>query len=384
MPMLMLLAAVVYVPALPSGSSSPRWWVLALGAAILAGSIRGLRPTAEWWVFAAVVFTATCSLLWSPVAWDGAHLLIKLLILTLLALAVRLESLDRVWDALAIGVSLCIGYEAAVYLGWFQRPPGAVPPDGSFYNKNFWADAAALALVAQFMRREIKALYILPLIVILVITKSAAAIGATGVGCLAALWVRGDRELMLPATFVAALVAVVGVVIKGTSSFDHRLDIWWTVIQDLTWTGHGLGSFSIHYPLIERAHNDLLELAFDLGVGVSGIIALLVWALIRGEFTREKVIFVSFLCISCFSFPLHNPLSAAVAAVCVGALMRQRAALRDLQSDSRAVCSGGIPAGWYEQPAANPGAIGHRRRAVSTRSSIANRPRGASHKPAAP
>ncbi len=98
--------------------------------------------------------------------------------------------------------------------------------------------------------------------------------------------------------------------------FQERVGVWLDTIRGFTLLGNGVGSFEITYPLKaihidtslarpQHAHNDLLELVFELGVGVLILIPMF-WNILKVK-TDEKAILCSIFVISLFSFPLYVP-----------------------------------------------------------------------------
>jgi hypothetical protein len=102
--------------------------------------------------------------------------------------------------------------------------------------------------------------------------------------------------------------------------------------------GNGFGSFYVDFPehallfnnLAERAthaHNDYLELTFELGPDVLLYLAFLGTALM-GPFSPEKLVLIAFMTEECFGFPLYFPIPAALAALAAGRLARERLPVR--------------------------------------------------------
>lgn len=94
----------------------------------------------------------------------------------------------------------------------------------------------------------------------------------------------------------------------------ERLSIWNYILNNVTWFGHGLGSFAKdgYYNLVSRpiyAHNDLLQILHDLGIVGAALIALFFTMVLLTK-QKEKYIIIAFIVISCFDFPLYLPVSA--------------------------------------------------------------------------
>lgn len=343
----MLLAGALFLPDLPSGASSPRWWVIVAGGALVAGGIRGHLRLPGWLLTAAgllavALLQAAAHSVASP--WDVLDAGVRLLALLALALWVSqgTEDLQPVWDMLALCMWIALGYELLMAAGLFVRQPGAIPPEGGFYNKNFLADAAAVALVGQVWRREGSLALLLGPLLALALTHSAAAWLGGSIGALlwAAARVRWTRLRLLSSAFAGGLCAAALAAwlvldpARLNSSVLPRLEIWSVTLEHLTWLGHGVASYAWLLPAWEHAHNDLLELVFDIGPMALLIVPIVMFLLIcEQEVQRERAVLVCLLAISLFSFPAHNPLTALCAAVASGALLRRCSAVRWMQPD---------------------------------------------------
>ena len=103
--------------------------------------------------------------------------------------------------------------------------------------------------------------------------------------------------------------------------------------------GQGLGSWIINFPLYqvssstlelrwENAHNDTVQLIFELGVGGAILVAIFLFRLATSERRPEFYALLVFFVESCFEFPLYQPVTGALAMVCAGWLFSRGDSLR--------------------------------------------------------
>jgi hypothetical protein len=121
----------------------------------------------------------------------------------------------------------------------------------------------------------------------------------------------------------------------------QRVGVWEDMLPGLRPWGHGLGSFIAEFPLyqhhttaltlrFENAHNDFMQLAFELGIGAVLAAALVIAQLWGTPRSPAWYAMVVFLVEGCFGFPLYEPVTASLAAVCAGALFAEHVVLFDL------------------------------------------------------
>jgi hypothetical protein len=125
------------------------------------------------------------------------------------------------------------------------------------------------------------------------------------------------------------------------AAIDDRVTIWSDAARGLTPIGRGIGQFYTSFPLfesrmdpsttrIEHAHNDWLELGFELGIPGVAFALWLVWSALRGKGAEEdKLAFAAFCISACFAFPFHNPATAFMAVVLAGGLLASGTVVRN-------------------------------------------------------
>jgi hypothetical protein len=164
----------------------------------------------------------------------------------------------------------------------------------------------------------------------LCICGSRGGIAAALVG-IASIWVR--RSWFIP---LACAGAVAFVFLSGHNSDIERLAIWKGSASLLTPFGHGAGSYIdlfITSPFgitrAEHAHNDLLQILFETGIGATPLLA--VWiTLSLLPANKFWPVIACFTVLGVYFFPLYTPLSAAIFALCAGASVRDWSSAGDL------------------------------------------------------
>lgn len=323
---------VAFVPWLGGAADSPRWAMVALGST--AALWISFRVTAGHWIGLGLLAWAGLSMLWTAGPYEGVDELAKLLFLAgLFVIGSGLPSLRPVLIGLAIGMAVNSALATAQMFG-FEGVPQLGGPAGLFMVKNYLAEPAALVLVWLVAARMWWwALAVLPAVLL---PGGRGALAALVACAIAWLWTKSR-----PAAVALILVAGLGagaLAVRGDSSVTERFAIWRATAAGLTWTGSGIGSFYARLPshapdlnlTVKRpahAHNDMLELTYELGPGVLLFVALMVLALF-GPAGPERYVLIGFLMEGCFGFPLHFPVTAALAAVAAGHLCATGAALR--------------------------------------------------------
>ena len=108
------------------------------------------------------------------------------------------------------------------------------------------------------------------------------------------------------------------------------MDIWAAASDGIGMFGSGVGSYGFissqmlpdGHPM--HAHNDYLELVYELGAIGALLGALFVWEL-RGPLNSSRLVLIAFAVEACFGFPTHLPVTVAVAALAAGYAVRGRA-----------------------------------------------------------
>lgn len=325
------LVAVAFVPGLPSASTAPRWAVLLIGIPLLLISgARILMTPAHWFGLAFVAFCGA-SLLWSPVPASTLGDLFHLLVLAG-AFVLGAQASDRewgkVWDWLAIGVSVSAPIAIAQALGWdgvetVSRPPIA----GLFLSKAFLAQAGMVALIPAIYRRR---WWFVPgplVCVVLPLARETIVVAAVVISLVLLARVR----IRTAAAAIGALLCAVAFFLLvidiqdfyRLESLNNRLVMWQFSLANLTPFGWGLGVYGDLLPIFEFAHNEPIHFAFELGIGSAFLWAAVIYSL-GARIELERLVLVAILVMCCFTFPLHMPLTAFMAALVAGRLADHR------------------------------------------------------------
>lgn len=234
---------------------------------------------------------------------------------------------------LFIGAGLGMAVSSAVSIGqlagWIDWPTINIP-SGLFLNKNFMAEAAALVLIWLIAERV---WWLVPLVLPAIALASArGALLALGIGLALELWRR-------PSWLIAGLLVAdiglfgVGMVTHSAATTTERLDIWAESVDDLGFFGTGIGSYGFmsHQILPDghpmHAHNDALELLYELGMIGLGLAALFVRELL-GPLTSARLVLIVFAVEACFAYPLHLPVTLCLVAVAAGHAVRSGVVVR--------------------------------------------------------
>ena len=297
-----------------------RWIVPAIYLlAFLLHSSAFRLTRAHYWLFAFLAY-ALLSCLWSPAPLPDIIVSTGAIAVAFLAFqaGVKSDTLEPVF----IGSSLAlIGYLIVVW------------NIGPFDNKNLVGEVATLTLIGTLAYRLWWFAPVPAATVLLCDNRGAfLALAATAT---AALW--GRRSYMLGGVLLTVFVAgtlfllcTARVITLPTGPIDtglQRAVIWGDAIRNLTWLGHGIGSYQtsiaglaphVWHPL--HAHNDWLQLVYVYGAGC--LLLLPLYPLLRYE--HATLVLIGFGVLAFVQSPASNPASLFIGAVCLGWLARRR------------------------------------------------------------
>ena len=325
------LVPIAYLPFTPADTS--RWMLLAVLVPLICIN-RGRLTTASvvcglWVVYGAL------SLLWTPAFWPGVDSVWQFFLLTALVyIGADIEDMTPVMTAFAAGVSIN-GIVAILQQFGFEGVLQTSGPAGLLVNKNLLAQIGLLGLLCCLYIPRRMGLVFLPFCFAAWILPGS--FGAYGAGALVVL-VAAYRHLTFP--LKPLLLGVFGAGLAWVAfqvwQVNPRAALWSDVVGGLTIFGHGLGSFWSVYPDLAQspipaaytyliqpvtAHNDLLTLLSDTGVGVILLIPL---AFLVKSSRGVEYLLVAFLGLGIFNAVLFNPAAAFLAALSVGFVCRRR------------------------------------------------------------
>ena len=305
-----------YVPWFADAAGAPRWMLLSL---IVPWTVRLKTITAAHYWGAGLLGLILLSMLWTPVPIEGVQTAWQFILLgALFCIGAELDDLEPIFVGAGWGM-VASTWVAVVQMAANQEPTGL------FLNKNFMAEAAVLILIGLAVYRQ----YLISILILPAIALPLArgAFTALAVVCCIAVW---KRQRLVAAGLFLSFVAI-GLLTQNSISFGLRAWIWRDTLAHLTLFGHGVGAFYIDFPAFadegfsamrfrfNHAHNDLLELVYDLGVGVIPMIVIM-WMALRAKGNGVQYVLAGFAIESCVAFPLYLPVTGAVAALCAGHL----------------------------------------------------------------
>lgn len=332
------LTALV-IPGFPSGALVGRWGLLALGAATLL--FKTELPKSAW---ALLAYLAVMTW-WGPVWYEAVNLYIHAIFLVVLyCYAARLEDLRRI--AIGVGLGIALNSVVAVgqaYLGW-QFIPQITPGSGLYFNRNIASEGAAMALALAVGYRM---WWLIPGTLPTLMLGSRAPLVALGVAGAIAVYryskFYAALAILLPILLAVAWVQSHGDVVYAgiLDTLKQRLGTWYDAAYGFTLLGRGLGSWIIDFPMFqqhtstlelrwENAHNDTVQLLFELGIGGAILVATFLFRLATSERNPAFYALVVFAVESIFEFPLYQPVTGAIMAVCAGFLFSRSTPIRDL------------------------------------------------------
>lgn len=259
---------------------------------------------------------------WSPLGADAIDGLWKMALgFTLFCIGIEIERVDRFYRF----VALCLipSSMAAMWQAW-----SGTEVVGLFGNPNMMGEAAAVAIVALTAQGSwISAGAALPA---LMLAQARSALLAT------LFFLAGARSLIVVVLVCAAALLLLPEHrdFLATNSLVERATIWSDTMSRLTFFGHGLGSYatSLHstlsFRIAEHAHNDYLELAFELGVPGVVLGVTIAAAVFLGAANNERLVLGVLATEALFGFPLHAPATSAIGAVVAGHAARAWGELR--------------------------------------------------------
>jgi hypothetical protein len=341
-----VLAALVLIAVIPGTTgfaTVPRWALLAVAVPMLLmwasaeDRIIGHGPEVPLVLF---LCWAALSFLWAANTIDAIGALMKWAIIGgTFMVGLLTTNMRAVWIGAGVGIVINCAVAGAQLHGTIDWAPTASGdhPAGLFFNRTLLAEVAALTLVGCVVYRVWWALP--PALFCIIASGSRSPLFAVGASIL--LWWamrdsgprRGFGAWVI--ALAAANVIAIWLVLYRPSSTSERINVLLDTWNGLTWFGRGIGSFETAFPAVatrldtyavwtEHAHNDWLEVAFELGVpGVLLLAAFYVLCFVRGR-EPERIVLAAFIGETLVGFPSHMPATAFLAALVAGHMCRHR------------------------------------------------------------
>jgi O-antigen ligase len=212
---------------------------------------------------------------------------------------------------------------------------------GLFMNSDTLGDTAAVVLIGLAFAKDIPvkhrlclAVMVLPCLIMPSCRGAWLAVAGVAVN---AIWSK-SRLAGIAVALVLALAAIASY--RSGYRLDaiaQRLSMWRDIAPALTWRGHGIGSVWTDFAGLnttydtaqlraEHLHNDWLEAIFEGGIIGAGALAAMLVCL-RGKDPTARAILLGIGIEAVTGFPLHLPVTAFLAALCLGHLARERDSL---------------------------------------------------------
>lgn len=367
LPAVTFLAATLYWPGFVLASNTPRFIFLSVAVPLLCAGLRFTWTHAHtlgalWLGYAALSLAWTGGVYdgmdawWMFALWAGAF-----------CIGSATENMEPAILGFAAGVAVS-GLLAVVQVLGEPVVLMTAGPAGLFVNKAFMANAAVMAVAGLLVCRHPLRWLLLPACAAAWLLPMSKGAVAAGIAVVMVGMVIRTRSGVLFGLAAMLAVAVIGIPVAAelldrfdsivtARSLAQRWEIWRPVLGGMTWLGHGVGSFESVFPALaalggdsplgafvpspDRAHNDVLALIND-----TGVMALLPMAMVaivfrrrwrsRGDRDIAFLPLVAFLACGLFWFPLYNPATGFLGALCLGHLCRPGERLRADLDDRRA------------------------------------------------
>jgi hypothetical protein len=358
------LLMVAFVPWISGAATASRWVLMSavVPPAVMLSDLPRMTPAHL--LGALLLAWGATTLLWTSSLPDGLNALWQLfLIAGCFIIGTTQASLRPVYVGAGLGLAVNSAFVLLQWWGLHPLPttPGIVGMGALFINPNYLAGAAAIVLVALAgCRLWWPAALVLPC---LLVPGARTAFAAVTVPALVWLWGRSRVAAVLGMALVLVAFPASHWLVYHFGSDGERLLIWQDTAQNLTWLGHGLGSFytsfagHTHIDLLSsrpaHAHSDALELAYETGwPGVILCLTLLVYILAAPR-QVETYVLLALLTEAALDMPLHFPVPQFLGGLVAGGLCRDRIALRDVVGHGRVALCGGLA--WWRATDAGAG-----------------------------
>jgi hypothetical protein len=248
--------------------------------------------------------------------------------------------------AIGIGLGVAVNSAAAVAQGFWEWGgiPQITPGSGLYFNRNMASEAAAMALALVVGYRI---WWLVPGILPTLALGSRMPVVALGVAGALAIWrhskIYAVVTVLVPVTMALAWLQSHGDTIAAGAldTLSQRIGTWYDGAHGFRILGQGLGSWMINFPLYqahsnalelrwENAHNDTVQLLFELGIGGAFLVAAFVIRMANAERGPAFYALVVFAVEGCVGFPLYQPVTGGLAVLLAGFLFGRGAALHQL------------------------------------------------------
>lgn len=316
-----LVVITAYVPGFTGAAIPTGWLALCLLIPVLI-----LNIEFKFGYGFAFVCYAGLSLLWSNSLNIGLFAYTQILVLACVFLiGYNLKDIRPIFKGLGVGLGICSIVAIAQYFGFRGIFTLNDMVASLFINPNIYSELSALLLISFVV---FKLWWFIPTALPgLILVHSRTALLALGLGMLVAIWRMNKKLAVITLIIVMAASLYFYWGQFQTTSITERFALWSDTIKGFTLFGHGVGSYETMFPYyateinteIARpkfAHNDILNLIFEFGIG--SILILMVLFNVLNHKRKEAIIVWSVMVVSTFTFPFHIPATAFVALLVAG------------------------------------------------------------------
>ena len=324
------ILSVIYVPGWIGAAIPTGWAFISLTVPVLIWRGPALPRPLQILGLSAIAF-AFLSLAWAPLPTFAIYTLWLQFCLGLIyILGVKLPSLEAIRKGLALGLSVSSLLCIVQYLGWnpvLQYDP--TQPSGLLFNPSIAGAAFGLAVLWLALHRNWR--YIPALLPGLALNHTRtvwAMLAAT-----ALVWIA--RNVRYGWLGLCAAIAAVAWYLFHVSPHDStRVQLWTVIYEHLYWFGHGPGI--LNYITVrlgdlmarpEYAHNEYLDFIAQYGIGAAPIFVLAAIPLLAWR-NPDWYVYVAFLSLALFSYPLRSVPVAVIGLILAGHLSRDWAVVR--------------------------------------------------------
>jgi len=331
MPVLAFVVAIACISWFADGGTGTRWAILSIAVPLILMLTRP-RPWTIGDVLGLLFLCwASCSLLWTPGLGQGLFVLWGLVLFFSIGWLPTCE-MKSIYKGLGLALSLN-GLIVALQVAGYHPVTEAIPPAGLFYNKNAGAEVTALAIIGVLTLNWKWRIACSPMLITLLAfpgnTLSRTPLVALAVVGACWTWARSKFYGCMVVLAAVLLLCAFVLTTSRAPSANLRMELWGDMIRHLGWLGHGVGSTDWSYPFMEYAHDDYLQISFELGVvGALLWVGFLVCCL-AGPVRTESYVLIAFACMGVFAFPLYMPGTVFVAGLAAGRLLRDRRPVRE-------------------------------------------------------
>lgn len=332
MPVFAFVVAIACISPFADGGTGARWSILSISVPLILMLTRPRAWTIGDCLGLLFLCWASCSLLWTPGLGQGLFVLWGLVLFFTIGWLPTC-AMSATYKALGLALSLN-GLIVALQVAGYHPVTEAIPPAGLFYNKNAGAEATALALIGVLSLSWRWRLACSPMLITLVAFagNTLSRTPLIALSTVATVWVwRRSKIYGCAAVLCAALLLVAFILLQSRApSANLRMELWGEMFRGLTLLGHGIGATDWSYPFMEFAHNDYLQITFELGVVGAALWYGFIACCLAGPLRTESYILIAFCVMGIFAFPLFMPGTVLVAGLAAGCLLRDRLPVRNL------------------------------------------------------